>query len=438
MKKQSLIRAAALLICLLFLSGCVRTATSDADSRTLNIYRLADSGTGSDLLQAEACVLRASERANVETALSLFSSASQNRTLLCALPEGVEILSWTVTEGIVTVELSDAFALLEGMEQTVPAFALVLTLCELENVDAVTILSDGETLFRKLSADDALSGDEDTDPHTRRLRLYFADESDTWLVSEYHTVTMADTEAPERYVVEELLRGPNDSTLRSVIPTGTTLRSCTVDNGVCTVDLSSEFTQTIPDSAGEQRLLLWSLVNSLTALTDVEQVQILCDGQGPGIWGYYDLDQPRESCPEAVGPPSAGDGETSIELVRSAADGQTLISLPCVIQPADWNSLAEAAVYTLTDSSAAGLPALFSGSGSVLSVQLTGRICTVDLAQSFFASLTAEERMTAAKCLAATLCKLDTVRSVRLTLAGEPAVYDGTDYSGPWTIANIH
>ena len=62
----------------------------------------------------------------------------------------------------------------------------------------------------------------------------------------------------------------------------------------------------------------------------------------------------------------------------------------------------------------------------------------MDVTEEFFATAaTDEERMLAVQALAATLCDTDAVSVVRLTLRGDFAVYDGVDYSGPWTMQDV-
>ena len=92
----------------------------------------------------------------VETAIGLFAGPSGERGLVCALPEGVQVESWSLEDGAVTLELSEGYLSLPGMERTAAAFCAALTLCRLDGVDRVDIAAGGETVFSGLTPDDAL------------------------------------------------------------------------------------------------------------------------------------------------------------------------------------------------------------------------------------------------------------------------------------------
>jgi len=423
--------ASVLLLSLLLAvaAGCAAASPTDgADS--LTVYRIYTGSGSDDLVQAEACILQAGEYATPETALRLFASAPRRSDLRSALNGGVELTDYTVTNGLITLELSDAFLGLSPIDRSLTAFCAALTLCSLEDVDAVSIRVGDELLFSGLDAEGALLTDTDSDPYTRRLRLYFADESGRWLVSEYHSLSLDENASLERYVIEELLRGPNDPTLSSAIPAGTDLLSCSTENGVCTVDLSAAFMENRPQTALGERLTVCSLVNSLTVLSEVDSVRILCEGQPIGTYVCRSLAEPLAACKAAIGPASAAKGETELLLAVPTADLSGLALFPCAVDSSSFNSLSEAAVAALYDLREPGLPALFTGAVPTLSV--ANGLCTVALAESFFASLTTEARTAAVHALAATVLQTGEVRTVRITVDGADAVFEEISYAGPY------
>ena len=250
----------ALLLLLALLSGCA-ASTADTDAATMTVYRLYAGSDAGELVQPESCPLESGERADLDTALRLFMEKPRHSHLRRAVSGDVTLLGSTAQNGLVTLDFSENFLSLSPMEQSLAAFCATLTLCKLDDVDAVSITAGGTTVFQGLDAEDALLQDTDSDPYTRRLHLYFADETDTWLVSEYHSLSLSDDTPLERYVMEELLRGPNDPALHSAIPAGTELISCRTENGVCTVDLSAAFVENRPQTALGERLTGWAFVN---------------------------------------------------------------------------------------------------------------------------------------------------------------------------------
>ncbi len=402
---------------------------------TAIVYRVTADATelGVDLIRGEVCTLPGDAASTTDGVLALFAASSQDGSLLCALPQGVTVQGWTQENRIITLSLSANFLETDPMSQTIAACCAALTLCQLEGVEAVTITAGGQTLFSSLVPEDALLSDTDTDPYVRQLRLYFSDGDGRYLVSEYHTLTLGEDTSPERYVVEELLRGPNSSELKSPIPADTRLLSCATVDSVCVVNLSEEFLSNRPQTARGERLAIYAIVNSLTALSGVDSVNILVDGQPIGTYVQRSLAEPVSWYGEVIGPVAGISNEFGSDLYLVATDLCAITPLPFRIAPSSYTSRAEATLSALMTASEPGYPALFSGNGSVTGITTQGYFCTVDLSESVFASLPPEARNAALQSIAASLCSLEEISSVSFTIAGNPAIFEGVDWSGPWS-----
>lgn len=440
MKKTSLL--SLLLAALMLLSGCTMPAvlqdlaarfrgSEAADTgEMVSVWRLAAENDG-ELIRAEAFPAAGDE--DPAALLALFSAPSRDDALLCALPAGVTVEDWTLDSGVITLTLSESYLTLSPMEQTAVAFCAALTLCQLDGVDAVTVAAGGRTVYAGLMPEDAFLTAADTDPFVRQLRLYFPDGDGRYLLSEYHSLTLDEETSPERYVIEELLRGPNNGELQSVMPEGTSLLSCsTGEDGVCTVDLSQEFYDNRPHTALGERLVLYALVNSLTALSAVDSVRLLVAGQPMETYVYRSLAEPLTRYDEAVGPVSQPKGELDMDLYLAMPGLQEITPLPFRVDTDGYDSDAEAALAALMSAEEPGYPTLFTGGASILSVTTQASQCVVDLSEGFFASLPEEARAVAVQSMAATLCILPDISSVRFTVGGEDAVFDGVEWSGPW------
>ena len=435
------LRLLAPLMALLLLAGCAlppalanllpADAAEYADG--ILVYRVAaDPSDGSALLRAEPYPPTADVGEDPGTLVTLLQTRSGDASLTGPLPAGTAVESWSLENGVVTLILSDALLDAPEMDRSLAAFAAALTLCQLDGVDAVTVVCAGQTLYAGLMPEDAFLDDGPADPYSRQLRLYFPDAEGRYLVSEYHTLALDEDTSPERYVVEELLRGPNNGELRPVMPEGTRLLSCVTEDGVCTVNLSQAFLDARPDTALGERLVLSALANSLTALSGVDAVRVLVEGEAVDAYVYRSLAEPIERCEAAVGPVSAPKGELDADLWLAAPDLSGITPLPYRVPASDYDSDAEAVAAALLSAAEPGYPALFSGAGSVVGVAVEGTTCTVDLSESFFVSLPEEGRALAVGSLAASLCALPEIAAVRFTVGGDAAVFDGTDWSGPW------
>ena len=76
-----------------------------------------------------------------------------------------------------------------------------------------------------------------------------------------------------------LIAGPEDKGLLPLLPSGLTVRSAWVDEGLCTADLSAHLLD-LPED--ERALAVSSIVETLCSLDAVEQVQILIEGEPIG------------------------------------------------------------------------------------------------------------------------------------------------------------
>lgn len=289
----------ALLAALLLLPACAQDAGGEP-SEVLVYHIIKDEAqTSGELVRAEGVPL---------TGLSAIVAATNGLTrepaspeLRNALPDGVTINSVLLEGGIAYVDISEGYLELSPFERTLVNCCIALTYCGIDGVASVTVLSDFELIVSGLTGESVMLYDTESSPYEKRLRLYFADASTGNLRAEFHTLTV-DTDKPlARYVVEELLRGPYDEGLYSAIPEGTELLSIDVTDGLCTVNLSAEFSANRPEDMPGARLAVYSIVNSLTSLTEVDAVQFTVEGAMLLDYGFVSMVRPLERSENLIG-----------------------------------------------------------------------------------------------------------------------------------------
>ena len=102
-----------------------------------------------------------------------------------------------------------------------------------------------------------------------KIVLYFKGNEAMKLEKEYRNVSMKRiAENMAKTVVEELLKGPTNEELHSLIPVDTKLLNIESQENTVILDLSNEF---IEKQEGESNALLaiYSIVNSLTDITEI-------------------------------------------------------------------------------------------------------------------------------------------------------------------------
>ncbi|AOT72787.1 GerMN domain-containing protein [Geosporobacter ferrireducens] len=125
------------------------------------------------------------------------------------------------------------------------------------------------------------------------LNLYFGSPDYKRLVIEKRVIVSEEL-SEEKVIMEELIKGPRNKILKVSIPPETKLLSVNTTDGICYVNLSNEFLNTYRWSQQmNEAITIWSIVNSLTELNEIQGVQILVEGNKVDvIEKYYSLKQP--------------------------------------------------------------------------------------------------------------------------------------------------
>ncbi len=129
------------------------------------------------------------------------------------------------------------------------------------------------------------------------VRLYFISEQGNMLSPETRYISNEDAAKGSAdfatAVLKELISGPaQGSLLKATIPQGTTVHSgVTIKDGVAVVDLSKEFVDKHPGGKKSEQLTLYSIVNTLTEITDIKTVQFEIEGKVKKEFkGNYQID----------------------------------------------------------------------------------------------------------------------------------------------------
>jgi len=112
------------------------------------------------------------------------------------------------------------------------------------------------------------------------IRLYFANEDNSKLKLEIRYIPVSETTKSVNHlaeiIVNELIKGPKVAGLKPTIPEGTKLRSAIkIEGDVAIVDFTKEFRDNHPGGKAEERMTIYSVVNSLTELKEINKVKFL-------------------------------------------------------------------------------------------------------------------------------------------------------------------
>ena len=288
MRRHDLYRGSALLLAVwaaLLLSACT-LADSGEETQPQGAYRVYYAVTGEQAtVQAVDWEYRVPSGEDTASALAeMVLSQPETAGLASPAPSGTRLLSCQQEDGQLRLDLSEQYGGLSGVDLTVANSCLTLTLCQLEGVEEVYITVEGEAIpyqtLRAMGADDVLLPGTGETELTVSVGLCFPRADGSGLGIEYRDVVQNEGDTMASTVFTALLEGPRYQELTSLMPEGTKLRGISVEGGVCTVNLSSEFMAGLPEDEQSARLLLYSMVNTLCMQEDlsISAVQILADG----------------------------------------------------------------------------------------------------------------------------------------------------------------
>jgi len=166
-----------------------------------------------------------------------------------------------------------------------------------------------------------------------QVHLYFASEDGSKLKLEIRYIPLADakgsTNSLATRIVDELISGPNSkSGLKATMPKDSKqVSKVSIDNtkGVATVNLSSEFVNNHPGGIDTERLTIYSIVNSLTELKEIQEVSFLVNGEKRKEFKgnfQFDIPFPRTVSLISTDPtPTKSIGRTPTSTPKAAASG---------------------------------------------------------------------------------------------------------------------
>lgn len=186
---------------------------------------------------------------------------------------------------LLSLRFSADYSTVPSITEVLRRGAIVKTLCQLDSVTAVEFYIGTQPLLTSagkpvgmLTAEDFIdSTGENTEFYQEaKVAVYFANETGDALVESNLKITYDGTLSTERLILEQLMEGPVLGDMQPVIPKGTALNKVTIRDGICYVDFNEKFMEKREGITAE--VAIYSIVNSLTELSNVYKVQFLING----------------------------------------------------------------------------------------------------------------------------------------------------------------
>lgn len=203
---------------------------------------------------------------------------------------GFQVLDMRLEEGNLQIDVDAAYKELPVMTEVLVRAAVVRTLTQLPDISFVMITVEGNQLYDRngnaiswMGAEQFIDndGNEINTYELARVKLYFAGESGVNLIAAVREKHYTTNVLMERFVVEELIAGPSGQIegLYPSINPNTKIVNVMTKDGVCYVNLDENFLNVVNNVSTD--VSVYSIVNSLAELSNINKVQILINGEVP-------------------------------------------------------------------------------------------------------------------------------------------------------------
>ena len=226
------------------------------------------------------------ESADAQALVNEMDKARKKSTFIPARPAYVKVDHVQTDGQNVYIYYTDTYKSMDNATEVLYRAAVVKTLTQLPEVDHVMFYVDGApatyadgTVIGMMRADDFVeaSGSNSADIQSADIKLYFANAKGDKLIPMDMNVTYNKNVPIERVVVEQLINGPGISGYYRTLPANVKLLGISVTDGTCYVNLDSTFIDGMVNAA--EMVPVYSIVNSLCDIPQIDRVQILINGE---------------------------------------------------------------------------------------------------------------------------------------------------------------
>lgn len=206
------------------------------------------------------------------------------------IPENLNILSYELDEEnkVIKINFSEEYNDMKETEKIFFCSAFVWTITGLPNIQNVEILIESQPIKKGNGEEIGILNRENIvlnpkiSPEKidyKEVILYFVDEEELGLAPEKRLIEIKQSQSLETQIVEQLILGPKQKGYFLTVPSETKIRNIKTEGGICYVDLSSEFVTKHTGGSMAETFAIYSIVNSLTELEEVNKVQFLIEGE---------------------------------------------------------------------------------------------------------------------------------------------------------------
>ena len=220
--------------------------------------------------------------------------SASNKKRIIDRSTGVNTLE-IADDNSITVDFTRDFLSDDPVKNVLRVYAVTKSLCSTGKISQVMVTADTSPIADRdgnelgfVAASDINLETEEYSSEMSQVSLYFSN-SKNMLVKEDRTIKITDQQPIEQYIINELIKGPADKSLKPVLSKDTVLISAEVEDNICYLNFKSNFIKENAGNGEHEKEVIYSIVNSLTELQTISRVQFYMDGKRVDKFGDTDI-----------------------------------------------------------------------------------------------------------------------------------------------------
>lgn len=290
MKKQKSM-VFILLICLLILTGCKGRRDIGGDA-TGNVYKIYYLNSAMTRLEPQDYTMpeKTSESDDTQLDWEIVKLMEQLKTVpkdldrQAAVPDKVGFEKYKLEDKVLYLYFDNNYSMMNSTREILCRASLVRTLTQIKGIDYVAVYTADQPLMdsagspvRPMANSDFIDNISNVNSYEKtELVLYFANGTGDKLERETREVVHSVNTSLEKLIVEQLIAGPSRVGMNPTLPKETKLLNVSVNDNVCYINFDSTFLNNTLEV--KEYIPIYSIVNSLAAVTSINKVQITVNG----------------------------------------------------------------------------------------------------------------------------------------------------------------
>lgn len=291
MRKQRILFL-ILLVCLLSLTGCKGRSNFGGEKATGNVYKIYYLNSAMTRLEPQDYTMPEKTPDGDETQIDweIIRLMDQLKTVpkdldrQAAVPDKVGFDRYKLEDKVLYLYFDNNYSMMNSTREILCRASLVRTLTQVKGVDYVAVYTAEQPLMdsagspvRPMANSDFIDNISNVNSYEKtELVLYFSDGAGEKLVRETRDVVHNVNTSLEKLIVEQLIAGPSRQGMNPTLPKETKLLNVSVNENVCYINFDSSFLNNTLEV--KEYIPIYSIVNSLAAVTSINKVQITVNG----------------------------------------------------------------------------------------------------------------------------------------------------------------